>query len=241
MMESMETLAVNSDYKYLKIRELAVEDRPREKLISQGPSMVTTAELLGILIGSGIQNMTSVDLARHLLKGQEGRLKTLAKCSVQELVKYRGIGLAKATIIVSAMELGRRLQEKKKECKPKISDPLSAYHLVRPCFSGKITEECWVMLIDRRSKLIKNHQVSKGGLAKTAIDPKVVFKAALEYHAHGIIMAHNHPSGNPNPSSSDLEITQNLLKAGKYLDIKILDHLILTDDSYFSFLDNHLL
>lgn len=233
--------SVGNEYKYLKIRELAVEDRPREKLISQGAGMASNAELLAILIGSGTQNMTSIDLAKHLLKGEDGHLITLSKRSVQELTKYRGIGLAKAATIVSAMELGRRLQEGQKQDKPKIKDPLSAYKLIKPYLSGKLTEECWVMLLSRNSKLIKNYQISRGGLAKTVIDPKVVFKAALEYHAHAIILAHNHPSGNLNPSAADIELTQNLLKGGKYLDIKILDHLIVTEESYFSFSDNNLI
>jgi DNA repair protein RadC len=229
-----------NDYKYLKIHDLAVEDRPREKLISQGAATLSNAELLAILLGSGVQNMTSIDLAKHLLKAQDHRLSNLAKRSVQELIQYRGIGHAKAAIIASAMELSKRMEEKH-AVRPRIQDSRSAYELIKPHLVGKLTEECWIMLVNRQSKLIKNYQISKGGLAKTTIDPKVIFKIALEYYAHGIILAHNHPSGNPNPSSADIDLTTTILQGGKYLDIKVLDHLIVTDENYFSFCDNSLI
>ena len=227
-------------YKYLKIRDLAEGDRPREKLISKGPATLSDAELLAILLGSGIQNMTSIDLAKHVLKAQDDRLSNLGKRSVQELTQYRGIGHAKAAIIASAIELGRRMGQKK-TLKPPIQSARTAYELIKPHLEGKITEECWVMLLNRQRRLIKNYQVSKGGLAKTTIDPKVIFKVALEYHAHAMIIAHNHPSGNLNPSAADIDVTTALLEGGKYLDIRVLDHLIVTEEGYFSFCDHSLM
>lgn len=228
-------------YKYLKIRELATQDRPREKLITQGAAYLSNAELLAILIGSGIQNMTSIDLAKHLLKTHNNSLIALSKRTIEELTKYKGIGKAKATIIISAIELSKRMEQTSPTLQPKIEDPLTAYQLIKPYLAHKLTEECWITLLNRNSKLIKNHQISIGGLTKTTIDPKIIFKVALEYQAHGIVLSHNHPSGNPNPSQADLELTQNLLKGAKYLGIKILDHLILTENSYFSFANHNLI
>lgn len=227
-------------YKYLKIRDLAEGDRPREKLISQGPASLSNAELLAILLGSGVQNMTSIDLAKHVLKTQDDRLSNLGKRSVQELTQYRGIGHAKAAIIASAIELSKRMGEKH-IAKPPIQGSRAAYELIKPHLESKLTEECWVMLLNRQCKLLKNHQISRGGLAKTTIDPKVVFKVALEYHAHAIIIAHNHPSGNLKPSAADIDVTTTILQGGKYLDIKVLDHLIVTEEGYFSFCDNSLM
>lgn len=229
------------NYKYLKIHDLAQEDRPREKLILQGAHTLSNAELIAILLGSGMQNITSIDLAKHLLKAENHRLSNIAKRTIQELTQHRGIGPAKATTIVSAMELSKRLAKSKIEEKQKIKNARTAYEAIKPHLAHKLVEEAWIMLLNRHSKLIRNYQVSKGGLAKTTIDPKVIFKVALEYHAHALIIAHNHPSGNPEPSAADIDLTTYLLHGAKYLDIKIIDHLILTEDDFFSFADNGLL
>ncbi|MEM7361684.1 MAG: DNA repair protein RadC [Bacteroidota bacterium] len=228
-------------YKYLTINELAIEDRPREKLITQGAHALSNAELLAILLGSGLQNVTSIDLAKHLLKAEDHCLNNIAKRSIQELTRHRGIGPAKATTIASAMELGKRLAHAQPKRKPKIKSAKAAYEIIRPYLADKVIEEAWIMLLNRQSRLIKSHQVSKGGLAKTTIDPRVIFKTALEYHAHALIMVHNHPSGDLRPSGADIDMTTFLVKGAHYLDIKIIDHLILTTESYFSFAENGLL
>ena len=227
--------------KYLKIRDLAAEDRPREKLLLQGAHSLSNAELLAILIGSGTQHLTSVDLAKQLLHTQQNSLTTLAKRSTQELKTYRGIGPAKAAIIASAMELTKRIKKTRTPATPKITTSRSAYQLLRPKLADKLTEECWIILLTRNRNLIQLKQISKGGITRTTVDPKVIFKAALEYHAPALILAHNHPSGNPNPSSADIILTDNLTKAGQHLEITLLDHLILTENAYFSFLDKGLI
>ena len=233
--------AATSPYRYLKVRDLAERDRPREKLFSLGSDALSNAELLAILIGSGIQQMTSIDLAKFLLNAQNNSLSNLSKLSVQELKNYRGIGEAKAASIKSALEISKRLSSDKEELSPKIQSSRAAYELIKPCLLGKVTEEFWVMLINRGNRLIKNYQVSKGGLAKTSADPKVIFKSALEYYAHSLILVHNHPSGNPKPSKADILLTQELLQGAKLLGIQILDHIIFTDTEYVSFADESLI
>ena len=233
--------AHNKSYKYLKIQDLAKEDRPREKLITKGASVLSNAELIAILLGSGTQNITSIDLAKQLLKSEDHCLGRLCKRSVQELTKYHGIGYAKAATIASAIELSKRIKEDITLSKPIMKSSEAAYHLVKSHFVNKVAEEAWVMLFNRRNQLIKNHQVSKGGLATTTMDPKVVFKAALDHHAHAIIITHNHPSGDLRPSELDMEVTTNLLHGAKYLGITLHDHLIITESAYFSFRDNALL
>lgn len=222
-------------YKYQKIHDLAAEDRPREKLVAQGAALLSNAELLAILLGSGVQNMTSIDLAKYVLKGQDQSLHKLGKLSIQELVRYRGIGYAKAAIIASAIELSRRLQVPSKAEKKPIKSSRAAYELIRHHFINKLTEECWVMLLNHDSRLLKNHQISKGGLTRTTVDPRVVFKVALDHHATRIVLVHNHPSGNLNPSRADVEVTDRLLKGSKYLGIELFDHLIVTQNTYYSF------
>ena len=228
-------------YKYLKIQDLPSEDRPREKLKEKGASILSNAELLAILLGSGVQNMTSIDLAKQLLKTQEHSLRSLSKCSLKELTKHRGIGYAKAAIITSALELSKRISKEALVEKPSIKSTAMAYRVLKPHFLGKMVEEFWIVLLNRHHKLIKSHQVSKGGLAHSSVDPRVVFKLALESHAHGIILAHNHPSGHLNPSSEDISLTELLLQGGDYLGVKVIDHLIVSDDHYFSFRDHALI
>lgn len=225
-------------YTYLKIRDLAFEDRPRERLIAQGSASLSNAELLAILLGSGTHRMTSIDLAKQLLKAQNHCLDTLAKQSVQELIRYRGIGYAKASTIVGAMALSRRIRSYKASVKPIIRDSRTAYDLLKVHLAHKRIEEAWMILLNRQNKLIRIEQISQGGLAKTTIDPKVVFKIALDYHAHAIILAHNHPSGGKQPSKTDIDLTTNLVRGSRYLHITLFDHLIITSEGYFSFKDD---
>jgi len=223
----------------LKIQELAEVDRPREKLLQKGPSALSEAELLAILLRSGTKDLSAIGLAQAILKYHDNSLNELSKSSPQDLQRFKGIGVAKAVAIASALELGRRKNYEVVE-KPKIHCSKDLYTLMKVELMGKLVEEFWVVLLTRSHFVIRKILVSKGGTAQLAVDPKVVFKQALEYHAASIVLVHNHPSNNPQPSEVDILLTERLVKGGKILDLPILDHLIFTDRTYFSFTDEHL-
>jgi DNA repair protein RadC len=225
----------------LKIQDWAKADRPREKLMQKGSSVLTDAELLGILIGSGTSKISAVYLAQLILKHYDNDLNLLAKCSVQELQRFKGIGEAKAIAIVSSMELGRRRTNKNIPPRPRFYDSSSVYHFIKPNLLDKTIEEFWVILINRANYLIKKQFISSGGLTATSADPKVIFKTALDHQTAGIILVHNHPSGNPEPSTKDIALTRKLIDGGKLLDIVVLDHIIVAGGAYFSFADEKLL
>lgn len=225
----------------LKIQDWAKADRPREKLMQKGSAVLTDAELLGILIGSGTNRVSAVNLAQLILKHYDNNLNLLAKCSVKELQRFKGIGEAKAITIVSAMELGRRRTGQDIPPKPRFYDSSSVYHFIKPNLLDKAIEEFWVIFINRANCLIKKQFISSGGLTATSADPKVIFKAALDHQTAGIILVHNHPSGNPEPSAKDIALTKKLIDGGKLLDIAVLDHIIISGGTYFSFADEKLL
>ena len=195
----------------LKIQDLAEEDRPREKLLNKGVEALTTAELLAVIIGSGTKNISAVSLAQHILKSNENSLQELAKRSVKELQRFKGIGKAKAIALVCAMELTRRKAHDNKPDKGPLNSSYKAYSLVQADLADKLVEEFWILLLNSANYLIKKLKLSSGGTSITIADPKVLFKLALEYNASGIILVHNHP---------------------------ILDHIIFTDKTYFSFADD---
>ena len=226
---------------HLRIQDWAKADRPREKLLQKGSTVLTDAELLGILIGSGTSKVSAVNLAQLILKHHNNNLSLLAKCSVKELQRFKGIGEAKAITIVSAMELGRRRTDQAVPIRPRLCDANSVYHCIRPELLDKPIEEFWIILVNRANYLIKKQRISSGGLTGTSADPKVIFRAALDHQTAGVILAHNHPSGNPEPSAKDIALTKKLIDGGKLLDITILDHIIVAGDSYFSFVDEKLL
>ncbi len=230
---------IEANLSYLKIQDWAKEDRPREKLIQKGSKVLTNAELLAILIGSGTSKVSAVNLARIILKQYD--LATLAKCSVVELQRFKGIGEAKAVNIVSAMELSRRKVHQSQEARQKLVHANSAYRFIKSDLLDKSVEEFWILLVNNANYLIRKQFISSGGLTSTLADPKVVFKAALDYQTAGMILVHNHPSGDPRPSAQDIALTKKLIAGGKLLDITILDHIIIAGDSYFSFSDEQLL
>lgn len=227
--------------KKLSIKQWAEEDRPREKLIQKGRGALSDAELIGIQIGSGTKSLTAVDIAKLILKDHQSDLNRVAKLSVSDLIKYPGIGTARAINIVSALELGRRRRPLKTEEKPKIRSSADVYNIIKPELMDLDHEEFWLLLLNRGNMVIKKHKVSNGGVAGTIADPKLIFKVALEHLASSIILIHNHPSGNLKPSEADQRLTRQLTDAGKLLDISVLDHLIYTDANYFSFADEQLI
>lgn len=226
---------------YLNIKSWAEEDRPREKLLLKGKASLSEAELIGILIGSGTASLSAVDLAKQILNASENNLNSLAKLSVKDLTKFRGIGEAKAISIVAALELGRRRKNQEIIKNPKIGSSQDVYEYLRGDLLDLQHEEFWVLLLSRSNEIIKKKLISSGGVSGTVADPKLIFKSALEELASAIILVHNHPSGNLKPSSQDMSLTKKMKEAGLVLEIPVLDHLIFTNESYFSFADEGIL
>lgn len=221
----------------LSIKDWAIENRPREKLMSRGIGSLTNAELLAILIRSGNRDETAVDVAMKILEQVNQNLNELGKQSIHDLKKQKGIGEAKALSIVAALELGRRRKIEDVLDKQKITSSNDVYKLFQPLLGDLLNEEFWVLFLNRANKIIENERISIGGVAGTVIDVKIILKSAIEKLASSIILCHNHPSGNIQPSESDVSITKKLLEAGKVMDIEVLDHIIIADSQYFSFAD----
>ena len=224
-----------------RILSWAEEDRPREKLLLKGKAALSDAELIGILIGSGTVSVSAVDLGRQILASAGNNLNALAKFSVKDLEKFKGIGEAKAIAIVAALELGRRRKEAELPEKQAISGSGDVFQLMQPHLTDLPHEEFWVLLLNRANAVIRKVQISSGGVSGTVADPKLIFKTALENLASALILVHNHPSGNLKPSQADKDLTQKMKQAGQLLEIPVLDHLILTERKYFSFADEGLL
>lgn len=225
----------------LTIKRWAEEDRPREKLLLKGRTTLTDAELIAILIGSGNNEQTAVELAQHILNQCNNQLTQLAKLSIKDLEKFKGIGEAKAISIVAALEIGRRRKAFEPKSKIKINSSVDVYQLLQSDFMDLTHEEFWLVLLKRNNEVIKKEMLSRGGVSGTIVDAKIIFKRVLEEMASGLILAHNHPSGNLKPSQEDIGLTKKLKQAAETLDIAVLDHLIISDNAYFSFADESIL
>jgi DNA repair protein RadC len=223
----------------LTIKTWAEDDRPREKLLEKGRHVLS--ELIAILIGSGNREETAVGLAQRILSGSGNDLRNLAKLGVADLTKFKGIGEAKAIAIIAALELGRRRKDSETNVQEKIISSGDAFKQVKPVFMDLLHEEFWILLLSRSNHLIRREFISRGGVSGTLVDPKMVFKPALQYLASSMILCHNHPSGNLKPSEADLKITNQLREAGKSLEIPVLDHIIVAEEEYYSFADNSLI
>jgi DNA repair protein RadC len=223
---------------YRRILSWAEEDRPREKLMLKGKAALSDAELIAILIGSGTRELSAVDLSKIILQSVGNNLNELAKLSVNDLMKFKGIGDAKAISIVSALELGRRRKESEAIKRHKITCSADAYDAIRPHLLDLSHEQFWILLLNRANEVIRPIQISVGGVAGTVADPKLIFKAAIEHLASAIILVHNHPSGNLTPSQADKDLTKKVTESGRLLDTPVLDHLIFGDNGYYSFADN---
>lgn len=229
------------DHKPLNIKSWSPEDRPREKLLLKGTSSLSDAEIIAILIGSGTASLSAVEVAKKVLQSVDNNLNDLARLSVKELMKAKGIGEAKAITIIAALELGRRRKDLEQEQKPKITSSKDAFEMLKGDLMDLPHEEFWVLLLNRANRVYKKKRVSEGGVSGTVADPKIIYKMALEELASGVIVAHNHPSGNLAASQSDIDLTRKLKEAGKFLEIQLLDHLILAGQKYYSFADEGLL
>lgn len=217
------------------IKDWAEEDRPREKLLKKGRSTLSNAELIALLIGSGNKTLSAVELARKILHFVGNDLNELAKLSIKDLQKFNGIGEAKAISIAGAIELGRRRKAEISLSRPIISTSEHAYQLMIQDLADLKHEEFWILLLKRNNELIKKVRVSVGGVSGTIVDAKIIFRHALEELATGIVLVHNHPSGNLRPSDKDKRLTKQLVAGGKILDVKVVDHLIVTDKGFYSF------
>ncbi len=222
---------------YTPIKKWAEEDRPREKLQLHGKQTLSNAELLAILISTGIKSKSAIDLSREILKKCDNNLNELAKLSVKDLVKIDGIGEAKAITIVAAIELGGRRQVAEVRQKKYIGHSKDIYELFKQRIADIKHEEFWILLLNRGLKVIGEKLVGEGGVSGVTVDAKRIFKIAIDEGATSIALAHNHPSGNIKPSTEDINLTEKLIKAGKLLDIIVIDHIIVTQNNYYSFAD----
>ena len=226
---------------HLGIKSWAEEDRPREKLLLKNKEALSVAELIGILIGSGNNGETAVDLSKRILQSVDYDLNELAKLTVKDLMKFKGIGEAKAISIIAAMELNRRRQQFGVKSKIKIQSASDVYEVFHPILSDLPHEEFWVLLLNRSNKINGRERISIGGVAGTIVDIKMIFKSAINSLSSLIILCHNHPSGNLKPSKVDIDITGKFKEAGNFLEVSVLDHVIITDSGYFSFADEGIL
>lgn len=227
--------------KPLTIKEWAEDDRPREKMINKGVSSLSDAELMAILIGSGTKNETAVAISQRILSSVNNNLNELGKFTLKDLTKTKGIGIAKAVTIMAALELGRRRKISEALNRKQISSSTDVIEIFQPLLSDIPHEEFWVLLLNRANKVIDRIRVSEGGFTATVVDVRKIMQIALENHAIGLILCHNHPSGNHNPSDDDIRITTKIREASNTLDIKLLDHIIVTNNKCFSMADNSLL
>lgn len=219
------------------IKSWAEADRPREKMMKSGAAALSDAELLAILIRNGIGTTTALDLAREVLLTAQNDLTRLARNGISPLSSISGMGPVKAITIHAALELGRRCRMAEVREKKKISNSTDAYSFFDPLLRDLEHEEFWIILLNRANMVIDLRMISKGGVAGTVVDPKIVFHEALQVKASGIILGHNHPSTNPQPSDKDLQLTKKIKEAGRFLEIAILDHIIIAGSSFYSFAD----
>ncbi|SHI88947.1 DNA repair protein RadC [Arenibacter nanhaiticus] len=226
---------------YIPIKNWSSDDKPREKLLLKSKDVLSDAELIAILIGSGSRNESAVTLAKRILALVQNDLNDLGKLSVKQLMQFKGIGEAKAVTIAAALEIGRRRREEDAKKIVAIKESRDVFELLHPKIGDLSHEEFWVVYLNNANTVLFMGQLSKGGITGTLVDVRLVLKQALELGAVGLILAHNHPSGTLKPSVADKQITVKLKTASQVLDIKVLDHLIITQKEYFSFADEHIL
>jgi len=223
------------------IKSWAEEDRPREKMMEKGRHVLTEAELIAILIGSGSRDETAVELSKRILSSVGNNLNDLGKLNIHDLTRFKGIGEAKAVSVIAAMELGRRRKETEVVKRNKITSSKDVFDILNPILIDLPFEEFWLLILNRANLVIKKEMISRGGVSGTVVDTKIIFKAAIENYASSIIICHNHPSGNLKPSEADIRITKNIKEAGKLMEIPLLDHLIVAETGFYSFADEGML
>jgi DNA repair protein RadC len=225
----------------MSIKFLAEDDRPREKFLLKGKSVLSDSELLAIILGSGNNEDSAVELARKILASVDYNWQKLSKLSIKDLMKFKGIGEAKAISVAAALEIGRRKAAQEIPEKEKVTSVNDLYKIFSQYLSDLQTEEFWAIFLDQKNHVIYKTQISKGGISGTLVDVRVIFRIAIEHLATSVVVAHNHPTGNLTPSQPDISITRRIKEAGDLLDIKLLDHLIIGENSFFSFSEQGLL
>ena len=225
----------------MNLKSLAEDDRPREKFLLKGKSAVSDSELLAIIMGSGNREESAVELARRILNSVENNWHRLSQLSIKDLTKFKGVGEAKAISIATALEIGNRKSQQEVLERQQISSSKDVFEILQPHLSDLQTEEFWAIFLNHQNKILYKTCLFRGGIASSVADVRVVFKTALEHFSTQIIVAHNHPAGSLKPSKEDINITQKIKDAGKLLDIDLLDHLILTQNKYYSFKDEGIL
>ncbi|RZJ46546.1 MAG: JAB domain-containing protein [Chryseobacterium sp.] len=225
----------------MSIKFLAEDDRPREKFLLKGKNSLSDSELLAIIMGSGSRDETAVELARKILASVDNNWHQLSLLTIKDLTKFKGVGEVKAISIATALEIGRRRASQEIPEKPQISSSNDAYQILKLHLADLRTEEFWAIFLNQSNKVIHIAQLTQGGINQSIVDIRIVFKTALDHFATGIIVSHNHPSGNLKPSAEDIQITKKITEAGNVMNVQLLDHLIITQNSYLSFADEGLI
>ncbi|MFV0290058.1 MAG: RadC family protein [Mangrovibacterium sp.] len=233
--------SIKTDASRLSIKDWAIDDRPREKLALQGARSLSDAELLAIVLGSGSRNETAVELARRILSSVDNNLVELGRCDMKQLMKFKGVGEAKAVNVIAVAELARRRKEQESTKRVIISKSADVAEVFSPLLEDLPVEEFWVAILSQSNKVLGKQQISSGGISGTVVDVRIILKYAIENMATGIVLCHNHPSGNLIPSDADKHLTQKIVQAANHLDIRVLDHIIIAHQKYFSFSDEGLL
>lgn len=223
------------------IKSWAEDDRPREKLLLKGKDSLSNSELLAILLRSGSRDESALSLAKRILESCNNNLFELSKIGMDHFKKFKGVGKVKAITILAALEIGKRRQQSEALHKPTIQGSRDAYEMVKYNLEELQHEESWAMFLNRRNAILGIEKMSAGGISGTIMDMRMIYKRAIEHQASGIILVHNHPSGNLKPSSADMDITSKAKSAGTALDIQLLDHLIISEHGYYSFADEGVL
>ncbi|KMQ61490.1 hypothetical protein ACM46_15855 [Chryseobacterium angstadtii] len=225
----------------MTIKFLAEDDRPREKFLLKGKNSLSDSELLAIIMGSGSRDESALDLARKIMASVNNNWHQLSLLSSKDLTKFKGVGEVKAISIIAALEIGRRRSVQEIPYKPIISNSDDAYLILKNQLSDLRTEEFWAIFMNQSNKVIHISKLTQGGISQSVVDVRILFKTALDHFSTGIIIAHNHPSGSLKPSKEDINITKKIREAGETLSIQLLDHIIITQDTYLSFSDEGLL
>lgn len=227
-----------NQYTYKKMNDIRLEERPREKFKAQGKAHLSNAELLAILLGSGTKSKSVLALSNEIIDSVDGNLTALSRLQLTDFIAFKGIGKAKSILLLACLELGKRIALFESQRKiDKVTSSMDAFQLLRSIFQELNHEEFWVIYLNRASRVIRMERLSQGGVAGTSVDIKLIFKTAVSYLASSVIVAHNHPSGNLQPSESDRQITKKIVESGKLLDIPLVDHLIIGENRYISFVD----
>ncbi len=219
------------------IKTLAVNDRPREKFIKKGSQALSDSELIAILIRSGTTDRSAIVVAQEVLSLANDNLSLLAKLQLKDLIKVKGVGYTKAITLMTALELGRRRRLSQAISRTKIASSKDAFDLMKPILEDLSVEQFWVVYLNNSNKVLVQQKISQGGITATLVDIRLVLKRALELNSTALVLCHNHPSGNLKPSEADFRLTEKVKLAAKLMDIQVLDHIIITDHSYFSFAD----